>query len=281
MTGEEALAPGRRTGGTGPLPFDTSVAHQARMYDYLLGGKDNYAADREAAEAWLKVDPDMAFTARANRAFLGRAVRYLAARGGDPAVPRHRHRHPDGGQHPPGRPGDRAGDPGRVRGLRPDRARPRPRAADQQRGGRHRVHRRRPARHRHDPRPGRPSCWTSPSRWRSRCSPILHAIPDADDPHAIVARLMDAVPSGSYLAVSHLGSDLLDAADAAGLEGIVGPDRASSSTPHRSREQVAAVLRGHGPGGARAGAGRGMAPGPGGTGEAAKSSLWGAVGRKR
>src|SRR5690349_21337094 len=64
---------------TGPVPFDTSVAHHARVYDYLLGGKDNYAADRAAVEAWLKIDPGMAFAARANRAFLGRAVRYLAA----------------------------------------------------------------------------------------------------------------------------------------------------------------------------------------------------------
>ena len=62
--------------------FDTSVAHQARMYDYLLGGKDNYAADRAAIEATLKVYPEMAFTARANRAFLGRAVRYLAGEAG-------------------------------------------------------------------------------------------------------------------------------------------------------------------------------------------------------
>ena len=38
---------------------------------------------------------------------------------------------------------------------------------------------------------------------------ILHAVPDADDPHAIVATLMDAVPPGSYLAVSHVGSELL------------------------------------------------------------------------
>ena len=65
-----------------PLPFDTSVAHQARMYDYMLGGKDNYAADRAAVEATLKVYPDAAFTARANRAFLGRVVRYLAAEAG-------------------------------------------------------------------------------------------------------------------------------------------------------------------------------------------------------
>ena len=58
------------------------MAHQARIYDYLLGGKDNYAADREAVDAVLKVAPEMGFTARANRAFLGRAVRYLAAEAG-------------------------------------------------------------------------------------------------------------------------------------------------------------------------------------------------------
>lgn len=62
--------------------FDTSVAHQARMYDYLLGGKDNYAADRAAIDAQLQIYPDVAFAARANRAFLGRAVRYLTAEAG-------------------------------------------------------------------------------------------------------------------------------------------------------------------------------------------------------
>ena len=79
--------PAERGGGasarkSGPLAFDTSVAHQARMYDYVLGGKDNYAADRAAVEAGLKVWPDMAFAMRANRAFLGRAVRYLAGDAG-------------------------------------------------------------------------------------------------------------------------------------------------------------------------------------------------------
>jgi hypothetical protein len=48
----------------------------------LLGGKDNYAADRTAAEAWLEIYPEMAFTARANRALLGRAVRFLTAEAG-------------------------------------------------------------------------------------------------------------------------------------------------------------------------------------------------------
>src|SRR5215469_17672968 len=66
----------------GPPEFDTGVAHQARMYDYLLGGTDNYPADRAATEAALKVYPEWAFTARANRAFLGRAVRFLAGEAG-------------------------------------------------------------------------------------------------------------------------------------------------------------------------------------------------------
>ena len=58
------------------------MAHQARIYGYLLGGKDNYAADRAAAEAWREIDPDIVFGARANRAFLGRTVRFLAAEAG-------------------------------------------------------------------------------------------------------------------------------------------------------------------------------------------------------
>ena len=46
---------------------------------------------------------------------------------------------------------------------------------------------------------------------------ILHVIPDSDDPHAIVAKVMDALPPGSYLAVSHLGAELLDQEKTAGL----------------------------------------------------------------
>ena len=83
MTSDEPAAPGGGTAGKAKPPtFDTSVANQARIYDYLLGGKDNYAADREAVDAVIKIAPEMGFTARANRAFLGRAVRYLAAEAG-------------------------------------------------------------------------------------------------------------------------------------------------------------------------------------------------------
>jgi hypothetical protein len=65
-----------------PPEINTSVAHPARVYDYWLGGKDNFAADRELGEAIIKAMPSTVLAARANRAFLGRAVRYLAAEAG-------------------------------------------------------------------------------------------------------------------------------------------------------------------------------------------------------
>jgi hypothetical protein len=65
-----------------PPDIDTSVAHQARVYNYLLGGKDNFAADREVGEKILLAYPDSAVGTRANRAFLGRAVRFLAGEAG-------------------------------------------------------------------------------------------------------------------------------------------------------------------------------------------------------
>ena len=65
-----------------PAGIDTTVAHPARVYDYWLGGKDNYAADREAAERVLAVSPGLRFRVRANRAFLARTVSYLAGEAG-------------------------------------------------------------------------------------------------------------------------------------------------------------------------------------------------------
>jgi len=58
--------------------FDTSVPHIARVYDYWLGGKDNFAADRELGEQTLQAYPNLVFSVRANRAFLARTVRFLA-----------------------------------------------------------------------------------------------------------------------------------------------------------------------------------------------------------
>ncbi len=59
------------------------VPHPARMYDYYLGGKDNFPADREAAERALSANPEFRSTARANRGFLQRAVRHVAEQGID------------------------------------------------------------------------------------------------------------------------------------------------------------------------------------------------------
>lgn len=78
-----------RQGGPVPRPgdvlgpkFDASVPNVARIYDYLLGGKDNYQADRDAAEQLLKVLPEAELACRQNRRFLERVVRFLVGRCG-------------------------------------------------------------------------------------------------------------------------------------------------------------------------------------------------------
>jgi S-adenosyl methyltransferase len=62
--------------------FDTSAPHIARVYDYWLGGKDNFAADRVMGERTLQAYPNLVFSVRANRAFLARTVRFLAGERG-------------------------------------------------------------------------------------------------------------------------------------------------------------------------------------------------------
>jgi hypothetical protein len=67
------------TTGTG---IDTTVPHSARIWNYWLGGTDNYAVDREAGDAYKEIFPGIAVVARTSRAFLTRAVRYLAGEAG-------------------------------------------------------------------------------------------------------------------------------------------------------------------------------------------------------
>ena len=62
--------------------FDTSVPHVARVYDYWLGGKDNFAADRVMGERTLQAYPNLVYSVRANRAFLARTVRFLVREAG-------------------------------------------------------------------------------------------------------------------------------------------------------------------------------------------------------
>jgi hypothetical protein len=68
--------------GREPPKIDTSVPHVARVYDYWLGGKNHFAADREAGDEAIRAYPDMVSSVRANRAFLSRSVRYLAEQAG-------------------------------------------------------------------------------------------------------------------------------------------------------------------------------------------------------
>ncbi|MFA1546637.1 SAM-dependent methyltransferase [Actinomadura chokoriensis] len=74
--GEQGAASGAVQPGEDALK--SHIPHSARVWNYLLGGKDNFEADRQAAEHSISVKPDMLEQARADRAFLGRAVRYLA-----------------------------------------------------------------------------------------------------------------------------------------------------------------------------------------------------------
>jgi hypothetical protein len=82
---EVATEPGQEAAGeTQPhgVSFDASVAHPARIYNYWLGGKDNFAADRRAAQEVLDVMPLIAQVARSNRLFLSTAVHYLVSEAG-------------------------------------------------------------------------------------------------------------------------------------------------------------------------------------------------------
>jgi O-methyltransferase involved in polyketide biosynthesis len=62
--------------------FDITVPHISRVYDYWLGGKDNFAADRELGEKTRQAYPNIVDSVRANRAFLSRSVRFLTAQAG-------------------------------------------------------------------------------------------------------------------------------------------------------------------------------------------------------
>ncbi len=65
-----------------PPGIDTGKANIARVYDYWLGGSNNFRADQDAARAMIAIEPNIRGIARANRAFLGRAVRFLATEAG-------------------------------------------------------------------------------------------------------------------------------------------------------------------------------------------------------
>jgi len=278
MTSHEPAAPGSDTAGkTEPPPFDTSVAHQARVYDYFLGGKDNYAADRAAAEASLKVNPDLAPSAYANRAFLGRAIGYLAAEAGirqfldiGTGIPTAGNTHQVAQAIAP---------ESRVVYVDYDPivlAHARALLTSTDAGATEYIDA--------DLRDTQVILGQA-ARLLDFTKPvavtlisILHAIPDDDDPHAIVATLLDAVPSGSYLGISHMGSDLMSAETLREMTAVWKRTSQQQYTP-RSRDQVARFFTGLDlvePGLARVEQWR---PEPE-TDVAHRSIMWSAVGRK-
>ena len=198
---------GRAEPAAVPSGIDTSVAHQARIYDYWLDGKDNFAADREAAEQAIAAYPPILRGVRAQRAFLARAAGYLVEQEGirqfldigtgiptannthevaqavtkdarvvyvdnDPMVLAHARALLTGV------PEDS------TAYLDADLREPDKILA----GAAELLDFRRPV--------------------AVLLIGILQLIPDGADPHAIVARLVEAVPSGSWLAVYHPASDI-------------------------------------------------------------------------
>ncbi len=193
--------------GTPPPEIDTGFAHSARIYNYWLGGKDNFAADREAAEQAIAANPGIVTDVRANRAFLTRVVHYLAAERGvrqfldigtglptasnthevaQAAAPAARVVYADNDpivlaharamltSTPAGATAYLDADLRDTAGILTEAAQ----TLD----------------------------FTQPIALMLLI--ILHLIPDGDDPYRIVATLMAALPSGSYLVLAHPASDI-------------------------------------------------------------------------
>jgi S-adenosyl methyltransferase len=192
----------------GPLPeIDTSVAHIARVYDYWLGGKDNFAPDRAAAEAAMREDPNVVEGVRGNRAFLARAVRYLTGQAGirqfldiGTGIPAADNTHEVAQDLAPG---SRVvyvdNDPivlAHARALLTSATEGATAYLDQDLRNVGEIVR----------AAGATLDFSQPVA--VMLIGILHCIPDEDDPAGIIRRLMDAVPAGSYLAISHPANDL-------------------------------------------------------------------------
>ena len=186
--------------------FDTSVAHVARIYDYWLGGKDNYAVDRAAGDAALKAYPDLIHSVRSNRAFMTRAVRFLAEAGirqfldigtGIPTAP-NTHEIAQGVA-PASRVVYVDNDPivlAHARALltgAPEGATDYLDADLRDTGA-------------ILDRAAQTLDFSQPVAVMLMA--ILHLVPDIDDPYGIVAQLAGAVPAGSYLALSQIASDI-------------------------------------------------------------------------
>jgi len=194
--------------GGGQAPgLDTRHAHSARVYNYWLGGKDNYPADREAAEQAIAANPGIVADVRANRAFLARAVRYLAAECGirqfldiGTGLPTASNTHEVAQEAAPA---------ARVVYVDND-----PIVLTHARALLTSTPEGATAYLDADLR-DTPAILREAAQTLDFGQPIalmlliiLHLIPDADDPYGVVATLTAALPSGSYLVLAHPASDI-------------------------------------------------------------------------
>jgi S-adenosyl methyltransferase len=227
---------------TDPGPrFDPLVPHPARVYGYWLGGKDHYQADREAAEEVIRCCPQVVAGARANRAFLARVVRHLAAECGvrqfidvGPGLPAPASTHEIAQAIAP---------PSRIVYVDND-----PLVL---------VHAR--ALLTSSPQG---SCDYIEADLRDTAAvlagarqtldftrpvallllAVLHFVPDADGPAAIIAALSRQLAPGSYVAISHLTADLAPGPVAAGV--AVYNSLVPTAVIPRSHPQVSALFGG-------------------------------------
>jgi O-methyltransferase involved in polyketide biosynthesis len=216
-----------------------SGANPARIYDALLGGKNNYAADVKAAKALVAAKPDLPGNVRANRAFLARAVRYLAGEAGirqfldiGAGLPTMDNTHEVAQR---ARPDARVvyadNDPEVLAtGQAPLTSTAEGSADFIQADLRD---------------PERILSLTAGILDLSQpvailLLGILYLLPDSDDPRAIIASLTSAAPPGSYLAISHPASDIHAAEAARGAR--IYARRTGIPQTNRTREDVARLL---------------------------------------
>jgi hypothetical protein len=233
---------GRNPDGGGGLPtFDTRVPNPARMWNYWVGGKDNFAADREAADRVLEAMPAMPLIARLVRRFLIDAVYQLADGCGirqfldiGTGLPTADNTH-DVAQ--------RAAPESRIVYVDHDPVvlnHARALLTSSTDGETDYIQA--------DLR-DTGSILDGAARTLDFRQPVavlliavLHFIPDADDPYGIVKRLMDGVPPGSYLVIAHAASDI--AADEAAEMSRRYNELSSVPITLRSRDQVARFFDG-------------------------------------
>jgi hypothetical protein len=242
------MAWGVRTGkdedvepGWVPPEIDTTKANVARVYDYWLGGSHNFRADQDVARAMIAVDPNIRAMMRANRAFLGRAVRYLIREAGirqfldiGSGIPTEQNVHEVA---------QAAASGSRVVYVDNDEvavAHSRLMLEDNPDATVIQADLREPAKILADPETQLLIDFTQPVALLLLA--VLHFVPDEADPAQIMATLRDAVPPGSYLVICHACRDVRP--DTADNATTVYNSRVAANLRVRTRDEIAALFDG-------------------------------------